>query len=101
MGVYYSAQVADLIGIYILDTLGRIVNLEPVGLYQEDRIIFIPDSNDPKTSNIQKKIIRAFKLLGLRIHIASNLKIVDFLDVTLNLNNISFKERFFRHLHKY
>ena len=28
MGAYNLAQVVDLIGIYILDTLGRIVNLE-------------------------------------------------------------------------
>ena len=32
MGAYDSAQVADLIGIYILDTLGCIVYLEQVGL---------------------------------------------------------------------
>ena len=43
-----------------------------------------------KTSEI-KKIIRAFKLLGLRIEIASNLKIVDFLHVTLSLDNGTFK----------
>ena len=61
MGAYDSAQVANLVVIYILDTLGRIVNLEQVGLYRCDGIIFIPDSNGPKTSNIQKKIIRAFK----------------------------------------
>ena len=85
MGTYGSAQVADLRGIYILDTLGRIVNFEKVGLSWDDWIIFIPDSNSPKTSKIQKNIIRAFKLLGLRIEIASNLKIADFLDVTLNL----------------
>ena len=47
--------------------------------------------NGPKTSKIQKKIIRAFKLLGLQIQITSNLKIVDFLDVTFNLNNGIFK----------
>ena len=35
--------------------------------------------------------IRAFKLLDLRIEIASDLKIVDFLNVTLNLNNGTFK----------
>ena len=58
-----------------------------MGLYRDDGIIFIPESNAPKTSNILKKIIKAFKLLGLRIQIASNFKIVDFLDVTLNLNN--------------
>ena len=91
MGAYDSAQVADLVGIYILDTLGRIVNSQQVGLYREGGIIYIPDSNGPKTASIQKKIIRAFKLLGFRIQIASNLKIVDFLDVTLNLNNGTFK----------
>ena len=91
MGAYDSAQVANLVGIYILDTLGRIVNLEQVEFYRDDGIIYIPDSNRPKTSSIQKKIIRAIKLLGLRIQIASNLKIVDFLDVTLNLNNVTFK----------
>ena len=90
MGAYDSAQVADLIEIYILDTLGRIVNLEQVGLFRDDRLNFIPNSNGPKTSKIQK-IIRTFKLLGLRIEIASNLKIVDFVDVTLNLNNGTFK----------
>ena len=44
MGANDSAQVADLIRINILDTLGRIVNVEQVGLYQDDGIIFIPDS---------------------------------------------------------
>ena len=62
-----------------------------MGLYRYDGIIYIPDSNSLKTSSIQKKIIRAFKLLEFRIQIASNLKIVDFLDVTLNLNNGTFK----------
>ena len=57
MGVYDSAQVADLIGIYILDTLGRIVSSEQVGLCQDDGIIFIPDSNGPKTFKIQKIIM--------------------------------------------
>ena len=41
VGAYDSAQVTDLIGIYILDTLGRIFILEQVGLYQDDGIIFI------------------------------------------------------------
>ena len=59
MGAYTSVQVADLIGIYILGTLGRIVNLEPVGLYRDSRIIFNRDSNDPKTSKIQR-ILRTF-----------------------------------------
>ena len=90
MGACNSAQVADLIGIYILGTLDRIVNLEQVGFYRNNGIIFKPGSNGPETSKIQK-IIRTFKWLVLRIEIASNLKIVDFLDVTFNLNNCIFK----------
>ena len=56
-----------------------------------DGIIFILDSNDPNTSKIPKKITRAFKLLSLRMEIGSNFKIVDFLAVTLNLDNGTFK----------
>ena len=91
MGAYDSAQVADLVGIYILDTLSRIVDIKQIGLYRDDGLIYIPDSNGPKTSRIQKKIIRAFKLLGLKIEITSNLKIVNFLDVTLDISNNKFK----------
>ena len=54
-----------------------------MGHYRDDGIIFFPNSNGSKTSKIQEKIIKAFKLLGLRIEIDSNFKIVDFLDVTL------------------
>ena len=57
MGAYDSAQVADLVGVYILDTQGHIVNLEQKGLYRDDGIIFVPDSNGPK-----KKFIWTFKL---------------------------------------
>ena len=65
MDAYDSAQVADLLGTNIFDTLGRVVNLEQMGLYQNDRINFITDSNGLKTSKIWKRIIRAFKLPGL------------------------------------
>ena len=33
-GVYESAQITDLIGIYILDTIGKIIDLKQVGLYR-------------------------------------------------------------------
>ena len=46
----------------ILDTLGRIINLSQIGLYRDDGLIFIPDSNGPKTSKLSKKFIREFKI---------------------------------------
>ena len=54
-------------------------------------VYYIPNSNGPFCSNIQKKIIRAFKFLGFKIEISSNIKIVNFLDVTLDLSNNSYK----------
>ena len=53
--------------------------------------MYIPNSNGPNSSSIQKKIIRAFKLLGFKIEISSNNKIVNFLDVTLDLSNNTYK----------
>ena len=43
--------------------------------------MYIPNSNGPKTSNLQKKIIRDFKNSGFKIEISSNLKIANFIDI--------------------
>ena len=89
--VRLTARIADLVGIYILDTLSRIVQPSQIGLYRDDGILVIPDSNGPMASSIQKRITRAFKLLGFKIDILANQKIVNFLDVTFNLNNNTYK----------
>ena len=60
-----------------------------MGLYQADGIIYIPNSDGPNSLHIQK-IIRAFKSLGLKIEVSSN-KIANFLDVTLNLLDNTYK----------
>ena len=85
-GGYDSSQIADLVGLYILHILNRIINSDQVGPYRDDGIMYIPNSNGPNSSSIQKKV-RAFKLLGFKIEISSNNKIVNFLDVTLDLSN--------------
>ena len=53
--------------------------------------MYIPNSNGPNSSSIQKKIIRAFKLKGSKIEISSNNKIFNFLDVTQDLSNNTYK----------
>ena len=90
-GGYDSSQIEDLVGLYILHILNRIINSDQVGPYRDDGIIYIPNSNGPNSSSIQKKIIRTFKLLGFKLEISSNNEIVNFLDVTLNLSNSTYK----------
>ena len=89
-GGYDSSLIADLVGLYILDILSWIVSPEQMGLYHDDGIIYIPNSNGPNSSRIQK-IMRTFKFLGFKIEVLSNNKIVNFLDVTLNLSNNTYK----------
>ena len=91
MGGYDSSQIADHVGLYILDTHSRIVSPGQMRLYHVNGIIYIPNSDGPKSSRIQKKIIRAFKSLGFKIEVSSNNKIANFLDVTLNLSNNTYK----------
>ena len=85
------SQIADLVGLYILHILNKIISFEQIGLYHDDGLIYIPNSNCPNSSCIQKKIIRAVKCLGFKIEVSSNNKLVNFLDVTLDLSNNTYK----------
>ena len=89
MGSFDCVQIADQVGIYILDTLGRFINSNSIGIY--DGLISIPNGNRSLTSKIQKKVIRTFEYMGLKIKISSNFKIVNFFAITLNLNDNSYK----------
>lgn len=44
--------------IYILDNLSRIINPNQVGLYRDDGLIIVPNSNGLLTSRLHKKIIK-------------------------------------------
>ena len=97
MGSFKSAQIADLVGVYILDTLGRFLNLISIGIYRDDGLMSIPNGNGPLSPKIQRKVIRDFKYNGLKIEIRSNLNIVNILDVTLNLKDNLLKLMLYQH----
>ena len=56
MGGYDSSQIADLVGLYILHILNRIINSDQVGLYRVDGIMYIPNNNGPNSSSIQRRL---------------------------------------------
>ena len=91
MGAYDPTQIADLVGIYIFDTLRRIIDPKKIGLHRYDGLIVIPESNGPKISSILPKNLRAFKLLGFKIGIMSNLKVINFLNIIFSLSENRFK----------
>ena len=72
----------NLVGLYILSELSKL-NIE-VGLYRDD-VLGVSSLSPRQLEGKKKKICSIFKKLGLSITIEANKKIVDFLDITMNL----------------
>ena len=63
--------------------LGQRIDKKDTGLYRDDGLIILRNCDGQTTDRIRKDIIRIFKQIGFKIEIKTNLKEVDFLDVTL------------------
>jgi hypothetical protein len=85
MGCFDGAEVCELVGLYILHVLGNKFGNDNLGLYRDDGLACFHGIDGPTSDRIRKDIVNIFKELGLKITIKTNLKIVDFLDVTFNL----------------
>ena len=82
MRAYDGAEVCELVGTFLLDKISEKYEKNSIGLYRDD---------GTQLERIKKNLQKTFKDFGLEIVAESNLKIVNYLDVTLNLNNGSFK----------
>ena len=91
MGSFDGAETCDLVGLFILNTLSHILGKENVGLYRDDGLACVKNLNGHQSDKLRKDITKVFKEMGLSITIAANLKIVNFLDVTFNLQNGTYK----------
>ena len=87
MGSYDGAEVCELVGIFALSQLPERFNGCDVGLYRDDGLAILRDLPGSAAERAKKDIIKSFQELGLRITIQTNLKVVNFLDVTFNLCN--------------
>ena len=83
MGSFDVGEVCEVVDALILSLLSNMINNADMGLYRDDGLIIIWIPNGPKLDTYRKRISNALKLLGFRITIHTNLKIVNFLDVTL------------------
>ena len=89
MGSYDGAETCELVGCYLLSQLNEIPGVE-IGLYRDDGLAILQQT--PKeTERIKKEICKIFKKCELKITIEANKKVVNFLDVTLDLNTEKFK----------
>ena len=84
MGSYDGAETCELVGCYLLSQLNEIPGVE-IGLYRDDGLAVLQQT--PRaTETIKKEICKIFRKCDLKITIEANKKVVNFLDVTLDLN---------------
>ena len=91
MGSYDRAEVCKLVGRYILNLLSRKYNKNDFGLYRDDGLAVLKNNSGPKSEQVKKNIQKILKGDGLDIIIKCNMKIVNFLDATFNLNDETYK----------
>ena len=75
----------------MLSLIGSKYNPNNIGLYRDDGLAVFKNTSGPQSEKIKKNFQRMFKNKGLDIIINCNMKIVNYLDVTLNLNDGSYR----------
>ena len=90
MGCNDDVELCETVGIYMLNKLSNI-NRENIGLYRDDGLGICQNMSKTEVERLKKKIVKIFKESGLSITIECNLKSVDFLDVTFDLVNNTYK----------
>ena len=89
MGSYDGAETCELVGCYLLSQLKQIPDID-IGLYRDDGLAILKQT-PREIERVKKEICKIFAKNDLRITIEANKKVVNFLDVTLDLNTENFK----------
>ena len=86
MGAFDSAESCDIVGLYLLDQLSNRIKELEVGIYRDDALGVV-ETTARNAEKIRQKIIQIMSEHGLKITSTANLKVVEFLDVSLDLKN--------------
>ena len=91
LGAYDGAEVCELVGTFLLNKLFLKYNKNEIGLYRDDSLAIFKNISGPKSEKTKKNIQKLFKENQLDIVIQCNMKAVNYLDVTLNLENSTYR----------
>ena len=89
MGAYDGAESCDLIGLFLLDQIANRIKDINAGLYRDDGLAVV-ESTPRNNEKLRQKIISIMGEFGLKITSLANQKVVEFLDVKLDLENESY-----------
>ena len=87
MGSYDGAEVCEMVGLYALHILSTKYPNANISLYRDDGLAVFRSTNGRVLDKTRKEFTKVLEELGLKITVQSNLKVVDYLDITLNLES--------------
>jgi hypothetical protein len=90
MGSFDGAELCELVGLYILSKMEKLINQDHIGLYRDDGLAAIKGSG-PEIEKLKKQIYKIFQEIGLKITLDGNITKTDFLDVFFDLKTNTFK----------
>ena len=86
MGSYDGAEICELVGLFILHRLNNAYSNGNIGLYRDDGLAVFKCTNARALDKTRKDFSNCFAELGLKITAQSNLKVVNYVNVTLDLS---------------
>ena len=90
MGSFDGAEICELVGLHLLQQMKDKFPDIHFGLYRDDGLGFTMGINNSQLERMKKSIIQLYKGNDLNITIDMGLAQVDFLDITMNLENGKF-----------
>jgi hypothetical protein len=90
-GSFHGAEICDLVGLFILNHLGKRFGKGNIGLYRDDGLAIIKSKSARLPDKTRKELHKIFEQFELKITAEINLNVVNFLDVTFDLNNANHK----------
>ena len=91
MGSFFGAELCDLIGLYALSSLKHLYKNNEIGLYRDDGLAIINRKNNQELERLKKNTIKTFNELGFKITIDIGTTKCNFLDISLDTSNNTFK----------
>ena len=87
MGAFDRAEVCELVGSFLLQKLSEKYKRKDLALYRDNGLAIFKNVNGPDPEKIKKHFCNLFIDHDLELTIQRNRKVVNFLEVTLNLGN--------------
>ena len=81
-----GAERYKILGLFLLYSIGEKFSKDDIGLYRDDRLASFKNNNCCQNDKIRLNMIQTSQTHGLKLEIKCNLKKVDYLDITFDLN---------------